>query len=116
MRTTYAVSIRRPPDLALILRRIASKRGAGKPYVVADLLRDCLIAYTSVHVAYQRTAAFNGARESTVYVRGNAQEHKYYLELATNQGIALGQVLESAIMHHCGDDIAAWRRRDKQNV
>lgn len=116
MRTSYGVLIRRPDDLPHILRRIASKRGRGKPYVVADLLRDCLIAYTRDHVSYQPMGAFEHDPETTVYVRGTLKERAYYIGLAKGQRVALGKILEAAILYHCGDDIAAMRRKDKKRV
>jgi len=113
MRTCYGVQIRRPRDLSLILRRIASKRGAGKPYVVADLLRDCLIAYTSNHAVFSKTSAFEGNDETTVYVRGLSAEHQFFIDLAESQNMGLGQLLESAIVFHCGEDIERLRAKDR---
>lgn len=113
MRTSYGVQLRRPRDLSMILRRIASKRGAGKPYVVADLLRDCLIAYTSNHIVYSKTSAFEGYPETTVYVRGTKAEHRFYLTSADGQNMALGQLLESAILYHCGAEIDQLRKKGK---
>lgn len=111
MRTSYGVQIKRPRDLSLILRRIASNRGQGKPYVVADLLRDCLIAYTSNHLVFSKTSAFDRNPVTTVYVRGSAAEHKFYLDSAEGQNMGLGYLLESAIVFHCGEDIEALRKK-----
>lgn len=113
MATSYAVQLRRPDDFPRILRQIASRRGRGKPYVIADLLRDCLIAYTADHVAYQKVSNFEGCIQTTVYVRGTAKEHEYYLTIASNQNVALGHILEAAIIYHCGDDIETIRAQKK---
>lgn len=114
MKTKFGVQTRRPSDLPDILRRIAAKRGKDKPYyTVADLLRDCLIAYTNDHTAFQRTGVFRGNPQATVYVRGNRKEHKYFLEIADANSISLGRLLEAAIMYHCGIEIAEMRKGHK---
>lgn len=104
----FAVSIRRPPALPLLLRQIAAKRGRErgvKGYVVLDLLRDCLIAYARENVVLRPTQYFEGSPETTVYVRGSAREHVYYLALAANRNMSLGQLLEAAIAYHLKNEI-----------
>lgn len=104
----FAIRIHQPANLSLILRRIAARRGREKRqqgYVTMDLLQDCLKDYTQNNVVFRVTSQFEGAAETTIYVRGTQAEHDYYLETAANQGLSLGQLLETAIVYCLGDEI-----------
>ena len=104
----FAVRIHRPPTLPLVLRRIAARRGremGRQGYVTMDLLQDCLKRYTGENLVFRQTSRFEGAAETTIYVRGTQNDHDIYLALANNQGLSLGQLLEAAIIYCWGDEI-----------